>query len=468
MKIDSITGLKYANKILKAGRKKFCGSVCKQTASGKSVSLEYKEGLLKLATLSDHMRTSTKEYIYNNQNQLVNVLKNNKPVFEKIIKHNIGINYTRTEIINNEVARTFDEQNRIIDYRVAPKLIFGSISYNGKNRIDTRYFLNQASYEGNGIIKLRTNDGDPILDNGVLDKKIIKDLDTGIQIVIKGDEKTLNTTLNTGNYTIKNEIFTDNNGRPLWQRLLDKNGESYFDQKNFYTPEGHKYKEIYSQAGGKWYIENLFDTNGNIIQERKISSSGETIQTTKSKFNEDNKCTEQTTYDKNNNIVDLSRYIYDKKGNLRCEYTKTPEKSGYSETYNIYDTKGNIIKTGENFNGYKVEVLYDKNGFERKYIVKDKKGILLIKEYINNEEGKIKTIVKNKNKKIKYIIEHSSHKRGEIMTDINVYKSAKGKVLGTEKLKHNNYTGKSDFEYFDKDNKKISYEKMCKLIQDRI
>ncbi len=467
MKIKPLTGINPA-KIVK-NKKKLNNSVSKVTDSGKNVTLDYEKGLLKYASVYDGVQINTKEYFYNKQNQLIKVLKNGKSIFEKVIKHNIGVNYTRTELINNEVARTFDEQNRIIDYRIAPKLLFGTVHYNGKNRIDTRYFLSEGSYEGNGVIKIKnSNTDDPIATNGIIDKKIIKDLDTGIHIVLDGNEKTFKTTINSKNFSTTNEIYTNNKGQPLWLRLLDSDGESFFDQKIFYTSDGKKSKELYSQSGGKWFIENLFDERENIIQERKLNPKGETIQTIKSKFNENNKCTEQKTYNKENKLVDENRFIYDKNGILRVEVNETFDKYGSTITYDVYDKKGYLKKTGEIFGPYKVETHYDENGLERKYIKKNKNRILILKEYVNEGEERIKTVVRNKNKRIKYIIEHSRSKRGETMTNTNVFKTPKGKILGYEKLKHNNETGKSDFTYFDKNNKKISYEELCSIVKDTI
>ena len=467
LKINSINkALKYDGKYLLHGAKKYSGSFFAKQNSGKQLCLYYEKGLLKTA----HSGVDKKTYTYDDYDRLINVKKNDKDVFVKEIKHNIGLEYTRQENINNIIGKTFDASNRLIQYVVSPKLIFGFIKHHENFSVDTRYFLNQANYLGQGRIQLKHLQGDPILNNGVIDKTIIRGNNGGISIIsaeghyYKGSYKTPN-----GIFGAELNYVVDKNGNPIWTKINDINNKWSYDKKVFYDDFRHKIREIHSESGGKWFIENTFDSKENIVLTRRLSNTGETVQTTKYKYNENNLLEKESVYNKKNQLIEQTVNKYYKNNLLKSSTVTYFDSLGSYKNVYEYDMNNKLLKFSEIYDGLKYETFYDDNDCIIKFIEKDGKNkVKYIKEYINKDFECIKTIVKNGQNQVKYQIEHLKKIKKDIMKNINIFKTPDDKLIGKEFIIHNNKTGQTNYIYTDSQSKRIKYDTLCKLLDDEV
>lgn len=472
-KINSIDkAFKFDGKILKKSGKKYTGSFFVKLNKSKTAGLKYEKGLLKLSSMHDAEGTQFKTYSYDKRNKLINIKKNNKDIFTKNIKHNIGLAYTRDEIINDIISKTFDSKNRLIKYVISPKLIFGFIKYFKDLSIETRYFLNLARYNGNGQIVLKNNYGDPILNNGIIDKTIIR-MKNGSKTIISGEPDNLK-----GQYINpqgKNgptiHFMNDSKGNPVWTRVLNSENKPIFEKKINYDDFGNKKREIFSDYNGKCYTESLFDEKENIIVSKRLNSKAEEIQKIEYVYNEKNLIIEEKTFNRYNKLVESTHNTYYPNGKVKiCETTYYDNLGSYKNIYE-YSPKGKLKKLTEIYNDsdLKFETYYDRFENEKLYIEKDlKNNIIRIKKYINKKYDKVKTIVKNpKNKEI-YHIEHSRKINGDIMENTNIYKTPSNNLLGTETIIHNNETEITEYIYLNSKGEKIDYETMCKIVGDEI
>ena len=459
--------LKYNGKYLYKEGKKYTGTFFTRLNSGRTLCLNYDNGLLRLSSLNKEDEITTKNYKYNNSGDLTDVTKNGKDIFHKEITHNIGINYTKQEKINNIIGKTYDASKRLIEYVISPKLIFGFIKYLDDISIDTRYFLNKAKYLGNGNIQLQNIQGDPILNNGIVDKTIVRNLKNGSHTILLPENNNI-----TGTYKLRSglkianiNLIANKNGKPIWTRIFGIDEKCIYDNKVTYDDFGNKIREIYSECDGKWYIDNTFDKNGNIILSRKLNSSGTTLQTTKSKYDKNNLLIEEKVFNKENEPVEKTENKYYNNKHLKSnKVTYYDQYGSYGNLYE-YDKDNNLVKFSEIYDDLILESYYAPGEVITKYIEKDKfNNIKSIKEYINMDEICIKTIVKKNENTELYHVEHLKKSKNEILKSINIFKTPEEKLLGKEFIITNNETGKETFIYTGADGKRTSYQKLCKII----
>ena len=472
LKIDTFTkSMKYDGKILKDGRKKFNGTVVKTLPSGKVTRLEYKKGLLQDSMLYDNGNVVSKSYKYDDINNLISVIKNGTEVFSKTIRHNIGLDYTCTETINNIISKTYDASKRILSYVISPKLLFGYVKYSGDLRIDTRYFLSHGVYKGNGIIGIKNHGGNSVLNNGDIDKIIVKNLKTNQTTLVNKNAHTYSAAIKdkkSGNsYTA--EYTVDKNGKPIWHQIKNKEGETIFDRKTTYAPDGQVQREIFSECSGKWYTENNYAKNGNVILQRRLSKNGDLLQTIKRQYNDKNLLEKELTYGKNDKLKEEIIYKYDE--NKKLSSAETIYHSDFNPSRNIetYYPNGQV-KTHTEFSAGEIsEESYDLSGNLIKTSTKNNyDNQTHVDEYLyDKDNNKIKTI-KKLDEKVLYTIEHSSKNTKTKMQDVSVYRDSSNELLGKEVLTINNKTEEYNAVYTDKNGHKISEEEFSKLIGDDI
>lgn len=456
---------KYDGRYLLKGAKKYSGTFFTKLKSGKELCLNYEKGLLKTASSPFNL----KSYEYDSQNNLINVKLNNKDIFVKEIKHNIGLEYTRQETINGVIGRTFDGAGKLLRYAVSPKLIFGFIKYIGDISIDTRYFLNQAKYLGDGRIQLKYLHGDFILNNGVIDKTIVKNHKNGLVSVVSQDGKNYKGVCRNGRFGAEINYITDKNGNPVWTRINDVNNKWSYDKKVHYDDFGHKIREIFTENDGKWFTENTFDIKGNVVLERRLNSSGKTIQTTKYKYNESNLLVKESVYNQKGRLVEetINKY-YPNNVLKRTQITYFDSLGKYKNLYE-YNEDSKLIKFSEIYDDLKLETFYDGNDMPVKFVEKrENDKIKYIKEYINDDVDCLKTIVKDSDGIMKYRIEHSKKIKKDTLKNINIFKTPDDKLIGKEFIIHNNKTGQTNFIYTNQQGKRIKYNDLCKLLGDEV
>ena len=468
-KINSFDkSFKYEGKILLKKAKKYTGTFFTKTGTGKQVCLSYKDGLLTNASkCSENNEIIHSTYQYDHKGNLINVQKNNKDVFVKEIIHNIGIEYTRQENINNVIGKTFDAANRLIKYVVSPKLIFGFVKYADDMSIDTRYFLNQANYLGNGRIQLKHLQGDSILNNGVIDKTIIRNYRKGAISVISPHENGYKNSYRsmTNSFGAEMNYFADKNGRPVWTHIEGKDDNWFFDNKIDYDDFGHKIREIYSECGGKWFTENQFDVKGNVILSKRLNPAGEIIQTTKFKYNEKNLLVKESVFNQNKGLVEETVNTYHRNKNLKMSTVTYFDNFGAYKNIYEYDKDNNLLKFSELYDDLKTETFYDKNDCVIKFVEKDAKGkTKYTKEFVNNGFDCLKTIIKDSSGKEIYHIEHSKSVKKDVFKNINIFKNPDNKLIGREIITHHNNSGKLKTTYTDKYGNMMSYKQFCNIL----
>ncbi len=463
--------LKYDGKILLKGAKKYTGNFFVTLDSGKKLCLDYEKGFLKKAFCFVGNDKFIKAYEYDENERLINVKKDDKDIFVKTIKHKLGLEYTRNENINNIISRTFDSSNRLIKYVVSPKLIFGFIKYFGDISIDTRYFLNEAKYLGNGCIRLKHLQGDPILNNGVIDKTIVrKTRDDGV-LVLTADGKCQRGLYKGGNEQFDAELnyFFDEKGNPIWTHITGKNNKWSYDKKTFYDDLGNKKREIFSECNGNWFTENTFDDKGNVILERRLNASGETIQRTVYKYNDKNLVENESVYDKNNKLAEQTDYEYHPNNSQKSVKTTYFNIFGSCVNLSEYDANSKLIKFTEIYDDSKLETFYDSNDLLIKYVTKDRKGrIKKINEYINDGIDCIKTLAKDPTGHIIYQIEHLKSLKKGMMKNINIFKTPEGELIGKEFIIHNDKTKDVNCIYVNRQGKRVKYKTFCEILGDEV
>lgn len=471
VKINSLSkSLNFDGKFLNSKSKKYTGIINKDLNSGKKLKCEYGKGLLKTAYLFDGENLRFKKYTYDANDNLINVKNKFKDIFTKEIKHNIGIKYTRDEIINDIIGKTYDESNKLIMYAIPQKLLYGFIKYFDNLSVETRYFLNQAKYLGDGRIQLKYNEGDPILNNGIVDKTIIR-MNNGSRSVFLSNGKNLKGKFvdSKGKQGAELNFLVDNNSNPIWVRAEDSKNKWSYDKKLLYDDKGNKYREIYSEGNRQTFVENTFDKNANIILSRKLNSKGRQIQRIEFKYNDKNLLTNSKTFDRNNKLVESIKNLYDKNDILRKKITTYYDKFGSSKSIYEYDKKGILFKLTELYDDVSMESFYDSDEKLIRYVEKDsKKKIKFIHEYFYDDIDKIKTVVKNSNNKERYHIEHIHSIKNGIMKDINEYKSPKNKLLGKEYIIHNEEKETTKCIYTNNFGKRINKETLGQIVGNDI
>ena len=472
LRINSLDkSFKYDGKILLKGARKYTGNFFTTLDSGKKLFLDYEKGLLKSASSGNFNNIRLRTYEYDKNGRLINVKKDGKDVFVKEIKHNIGLEYTREEKINDVIGKTFDVSGRLIKYVVSPKLIFGFIKYFDNISVDTRYFLNQANYTGAGRIQLRYLQGDPILNNGVVDKTIIRDLKHGGMSVIVQDGHNFKGiyTDAAGQTRAELNYLVDKNGNPIWTRIKGDNNQWSYDKKTMYDNYGNKIREIFSECDGKWFTENTFDNKGNIIQSRRLGASGKNIQTSKYVYNKDNLLIKESVYNQNDKLIEQTINSYYPNKSLKISLITYYDSLGSYKNIYEYDKNNNLIKFSEIYEDVKMETFYDKNDLITKYVEKDSKdNVKFTKDYINDESGCIKTIVKDAKGTEIYHIEHLKQTLKDIFKSINIFKTPGNKLIGKEFIIHNDDIGETKYFYTNQNGKRVNYVTLCKLLGDEV
>lgn len=471
-KINSFEkSLKYDGKILLRGAKKYSGTFFTKTESGSQLCLSYKNGLLRSASKTKDNILSQHIYEYDSGENLINVKKNGKDVFVKDIKHNIGLDYTRQETINGVIGRTFNKAGKLIRYVISPKLLFGFIKYTDDMSIETRYFLNQAEYLGRGRIQLKHIQGDFILNNGVVDKTIIRNSKNGAISVINSDGDNYTGTFKSanGNFCASMNYIVDKKGHPVLVQACDSENKWQYNKKVFYDDFGHKLRETSSECGGKWFVENTFDGHGNVILSKRLNQSGKVIQTTKSKYNDNNLLVKESVYNQNNKLIEktINKY-YPDKSIKSCEITYYDSFGSY-KNLSEYDKNKHLIKFSEIYDDFKTETFYDENDCIIKFVEKDEKdNIKLLKQYINKDGECVKTVVKDVFGAERYYIEHLRKNKSDVLKNINVFLSPLNKLIGKEFIIHDNESGITKYIYTNKNGKRIKYETLCNLLGDEV
>ncbi len=471
-KINSFDkSLKYNGNILLKSAKRYSGTFFTKTESGSQLCLSYKNGLLRSASKTKDNILNQHIYEYDSGENLINVKKNGKDVFVKDIKHNIGLDYTRQETINGVIGRTFNQAGKLIRYAISPKLLFGFIKYTDDMSIETRYFLNQAEYLGKGRIQLKNLQGDFILNNGVVDKTIVRNSKNGAISVISTDGNNYTGTFKgaNGNFCASMNYIVDKKGHPIWVQASDSANKWSYDKKVFYDDFEHKLREISSECNGKWFVENTFDGHGNVILSRKLNKSGKVIQTTKSKFNDDNLLVKESVYNQNNKLIEktINKYYQDK-SIKSCEITYYDSLGSYKNLFE-YDENNHLFKFTEIYDDFKTETFYDENDCIIKFVEKDaSNNIKSSKQHINKDGECIKTIVKDGLGHERYHIEHLRKNKGDVFKNINIFLAPDNKLIGKETIIHNNESGFTKFIYTNQNGKRIKYEVLSDLIGDDV
>jgi len=471
-KINSFDkSLKYDGKILLKGAKRYSGTFFTKTENGSQLCLSYKNGLLRSASKTNGNILNQHIYEYDSGENLINVKNNGKDVFVKEIKHNIGLYYTRQETINGVIGRTFNQAGKLIRYAISPKLLFGFIKYTDDMSIETRYFLNQAEYLGKGRIQLKNLQGDFILNNGVVDKIIIRNSKNGAISVINSDGNNYTGTFKSanGNFSASMNYIVDKKGNPIWVQASDSANKWCYDKKVFYDDFGHKLREISSECNGKWFIENTFDGYGNVILSRRLNKSGKIIQTTKSTFNEDNLLVKESVYNQKNKLVEktINKYYPDK--SIKSREITYYDSLGMYKNLSEYDENKHLIKFSEIYDDFKTETFYDENDCIIKFVEKDtNNNIKSSKQYINKDGECIKTIVKDGFGNERYHIDHLIKNKGYVLKNINVFLSPDNRLIGKEFIIHNNESGFTKFIYTNQNGKRIKYEVLSGLLGDDV
>lgn len=495
--------LHYCGKILKQGNNYYTGSFFKNLKSGKNLCLNYENGLLKNAVISNG-EISSKSYDYDNNKRLINVKNNGKDVFVKVIRNKLGLKFRRTETINDNIYRVYDKDNNLLYNRILTKSLtsnfFRFFSKDLKTDVvkEDRYFITNLVQGANGNYYLKIDKGCPVEPDYEWFRTAYKIPKLKHYFIIDRDENKLSGRLidGKGNIIANTSTLLDRSNRPMWEQISGRNGLS-LDFKSMYSEDGAIEREM-SVLNSKHYntaVEKTFDEHRNIIKERCIERDNDgnirDIFEFERKFDENDLMIEEIKYKKQNRVNVLlyklkneynskqllikSEYynskdellsaeynMYDDLGNLRLSGYKNYEK-GIESGYDVYDKSGNLRKRVVFYKGESVEELYDKNGFNTKLIVKnaDRKIKYKYKHFYDESSGKrVLTEKTDWNKKLLYKTEYFY--KGE--KEIRVYKDADGRLLGKQFI----YVLDDDYNYIytNAKGKRCSFEYLAKVLKD--
>lgn len=495
--------LHYCGKILKQGNKYFTGTFFKNLNSGKNLCLNYKNGFLKKAVLSSG-EISTKVYDYDSNNRLINVSKDGNDIFVKVIKNKLGLDFRRSEIINDDICKVYNREDELIYNRILSKSLSSNFFHRYSKELNAdivkedRYFISNLVRGGNGNYYIKVDKGCPVEPVFEWFKTIYKLPKSKHNFIIDKTDNKLSGNLKDkeGNIIAHSSTLLDKNNQPLWEQINGSNGLS-LDFKSFYSEEGVMEREM-SVFNSKYYkaaIDKTFDERGNIIKERCIDRSEDgnirNIFVFERKFNENNLMIEEKkykeietgkvllsrvnkeynsmnlpvkieSYNSKEELISVEYNAYDKRGQLRVSAYKSYDNDVESG-YDVFDKYGNLRKRALLYEDELLEELYDKNGFNTKLIYKNENGSIKYKyKYsYSPETGKVIFTEKSDgNNNILYTVKHS-YSDGK---EIREYSDANGCLKGKQFI----YTLGDDYNYIytDAKGKRCKYEYLANILDD--
>lgn len=499
--ITNAVKLHYSGKILKQGNKFYTGSFFKPLKSGKSLCLDYKNGLLRKAVLSNS-ENGIKTYNYDNNKRLINVKQNGKDIFVKNIENKMGLNFRQTEIINDSIYKIYDENKQLIISRIMPKAITSSFIrfYNPKTQSDIikeeRFFIsNLVCDDGNYYLKPDT--GSSSMPKLEWIKSVYKDLKNKHTCVMDKHDNRIITTLKDkdGEILAKSDTLLDENNIPVWDHISGGD-ELSIDMKYFNSGDKNsRLMSIIKTKKTKAAFEKEFDANKNVIRERKIEcgkdgsitqiniferkfdknnlmteekkfketdSGKKLIYTVKKEYNAQKLPIKEEFYNAKDELESSEYYVYDKSGKLRVsgyhEYGEFPE-SGYE----VRDRNGVLRKRSKLYDGEISEEHYDKNSLYIKKIKKDEEsGIIYKYDYLydSDKKNKIKTVKRDENDNIVLTAEFFNESDKKTI----VYKGEKGELLLKEFIKQDE-NGYNHY-YTNSEGKRCSFIEKIMLVHD--
>lgn len=475
MNISKIApNLHYCGKILKQGNNFFSGSFFKTLPSGKSLCLDYKNGLLKRSVISNG-EINTKVYDYDNSKRLIKVNNNGKDVFVKEIKNKLGIEFRRSEIINDNIYKSYDRDDNLLFNRILSKALSSNFLHYHSNLLgdvikEDRYFISNLVPDGKGNYCIKVDKGCPVEPVFEWYKTIYKLLESNHTAVLERDGNKISGFVkdSEGQPIGKLDTLLDRNNNPLWERASNENGV-LMDFKSTYSDEGLLEREmsVINLKNIKTVSDKTFDANRNVINERTVEQtiSGESnfsysyarkfdknnLMTEEKKFkdvdgekqlvykinneyNSQNQLTKKEYYNPKDELETVEYNIFDKENILRVSGYKNFE-DGVESGYDVFDKSGNLRKRAVMYEDESVEELYDKEGFLKKWISKDENGIIKSKYeyyYDSVSKMKIKSVKKDKDNNILYSEDILYPKKKGSAKEIKIYKDASGNLLGKQ------------------------------------
>ncbi len=499
-----VPNLHYCGKILKQGNKYFSGSFFKNLPSGKNLCLDYKNGLLKRSVISNG-EISTKVYDYDDSKRLVKVNDNGKDVFVKEIKNKLGIEFRRTENVNDNIFKSYDKDGNMLFNRILSKALSSNFFRYHSNLLgdvikEDRYFISNLVQDGKGNYCIKVDKGCPVEPAYEWFKTIYKLSQSNHTVVLERDGNKISGFVkdSDGQQIGKLDTLLDRNNNPLWERASNENGV-LMDFKSTYSDEGLLEREmsVINLKNIKTISDKTFDANRNVINERAVEQtmSGESnfSYSYERKFNENNLMTEEKKYkdvdgekqlvykinieyNSQNQLIKKEYYnsrdeleaieynVYDKDKILRVSGYKNFEDSVES-SYDVFDKNGIIRKRAILYGDESVEELYDKNGFNTKWILKDDKGNIIEKyKYLYDVvTGKKLSAERFEGDNFVYKADYSYSDGKETI----VYKDVNDNILGKQFI----YSPKDNFfdyryVYINAQGKRCSFEDLAGVLHD--
>lgn len=122
------------------------------------------------------------------------------------------------------------------------------------------------------------------------------------------------------------ETFEYNSKNQKIKETLYKDGKMFVESTMSYNDKGLMIRsDNLTYQGGRSYNLYFYDENNNEIERKQYVSDSEGDELRfwhKSTYTEDGNIEQEIEYDKNENIINVTKYIYNKKGKLKkiCEY----------------------------------------------------------------------------------------------------------------------------------------------------
>lgn len=430
--------------------------------NGKNLLTEYKNGLLKSASLNKNGVISKKSYSYTADGKLINVKQNGEDIFVKDCGYVDSDTISYYETINDgKIELGYNSKNQKIAAVIKPKLLRSIFVRIGNTIREMRYKITNAETDGHHFFVYPCKNP----------KDDLYELETDLFKRIERNKATGSTTITT--VEMKNTtklVEKDKNGnivsivrtafnkktQPIWIIETDANENRLFERKINYDKNGDKIKEIFYDAKSQAvpYYQYRTYYKGEYILSSKLFDEDMKLQAVQhNTYNDYDKLVKSEIFNEKGKMLECETFKYDKNQNLLSSHYIGSDNDGLLEGYYRYKN-GKPIYEKERYADCIEETVYNSDSNPIEYTIRDLKGKLIksFKHTYNN--GKLKkTECMDSSGNLYFTISHFIKQSDENKIHTKIFKDSNGKFIVKEKITYTDTDTK--YDYYNKNGKAV-------------
>ncbi len=425
--------------------------------NGKSILTEYKNGLLKSASLNINGITRQKTYSYNADGKLLNVKQDGEDVFVKDCGYVDSDTISYYETINGgKIEIGYNSKHQKIASVIKPKLLRSIFIDLGNKFIEKRYKITNAETDGQHfwVYPSKNPNNDPYdLDMDFL-KKLERDKTTGSTTVttieMKNTTKLVEKDKDGKIISIVRTAFNDK-ARPTWIKETDAVGNILFERKITYAKDNETMlNEFIYDAKTKalpYYQETTYYKGKYVLISRLYDADKKLQATHHNTYSDFGKVLKSEVRNAKGKVLERETFKYDKNQNLIFSHYTGTDKDSILEGYYRYQN-GRITYEKEIYENTIEETHYDRFFNPKRFTIKDLNG-KLIKAYVHTyKNGNLKkTECQNSEGKVFFNIYHKIREFGDAKIHDKVFKDPNGKFLFLEEITYK--SNDVNYAYYD-------------------